>query len=72
MPSCVSKLFKTMGIDYDVFKEQLLKERARMQSDYKEDSDEDEGIDVYKRQISYHIRGKIISLFPVCGSMDSR
>lgn len=38
----VSKLFKTMGIDYDVFKEQLLKERARMQSDYKEDSDEDE------------------------------
>ena len=38
----VSKLFKTMGIDYDVIKEQLLKERARMQSDYKEDSDEDE------------------------------
>ena len=38
----VSKLFKTMGIDYDVFKEQLLKERARVQSDYKEDSDEDE------------------------------
>ena len=38
----VSKLFKTMGIDYDVFKEQLLKERARMQADYKEDSDEDE------------------------------
>ncbi len=38
----VSKLFKTMGIDYEIFKEQLLKERARMQSDYKEDSDEDE------------------------------
>lgn len=38
----VSKLFKAMGIDYDIFKEQLLKERTRMQSDYKEDSDEEE------------------------------
>lgn len=38
----VTKLFKSMGIDYDIFKEQLLKERTTMQSDYKEDSDEDE------------------------------
>lgn len=40
--SFVTKLFKSMGIDYDIFKEQLLKERMRMQSDYKEDSDEEE------------------------------
>lgn len=38
----VSKLFKSMGIDYDTFRDQLLKERTRMQSDYKEDSEEDE------------------------------
>lgn len=38
----VSKLFKSMGIDYDIFKEQLLKERTRMQSDYKEDSEDEE------------------------------
>lgn len=40
--SFVTKLFKSMGIDYDIFKEQLLKERMRMQSDYKEDSDDEE------------------------------
>lgn len=38
----VTKLFKSMGIDYDIFKEQLLKERTTMQSDYKEDSEEEE------------------------------
>lgn len=38
----VSKLFKSMGVDYEVFREQLLKERARMQSDYKEDSEEED------------------------------
>lgn len=38
----VTKLCKSMGIDYDSFKEQLLKERARMQSDYRENSDEEE------------------------------
>jgi len=38
----VTKLFKSMGIDYDVFKEQLLKERMTMQSDYKENTDDEE------------------------------
>lgn len=38
----VAKLFKSMGIDYDVFKEQLLKERMTMQSDYKENTDDEE------------------------------
>lgn len=38
----VTRLFNSMGIDYDKFKEQLLKEKTRMQSDYREDSDEDE------------------------------
>lgn len=38
----VSKLFKSMGVDYEVFREQLLKERARMQSDYKEDSEDED------------------------------
>ena len=31
-----------MGVDYEKFKEQLLKEKTRMQSDYGEESDEDE------------------------------
>lgn len=38
----VTQLFKSMGIDYDIFKEQLLKERMTMQSDYKENTDEEE------------------------------
>ncbi len=38
----VTKLCKSMGIDYDVFKEQLLKERTTMQSDYKENADDEE------------------------------
>jgi len=38
----VTKLFNSMGIDYDRFKEQLLKEKTRMQSDYGEEPDEDE------------------------------
>lgn len=38
----VTKLFKTMGVDYDAFKEQLLKEKTKMQSDYNEDADEGE------------------------------
>lgn len=38
----VTKLFNSMGIDYDKFKEQLLKEKTRMQSDYREESDDDE------------------------------
>ncbi|MDE5639458.1 MAG: ATP-dependent Clp protease ATP-binding subunit, partial [Odoribacter sp.] len=38
----VTKLFKSMGIDYDIFKEQLLKERTMMQSDYKENADDEE------------------------------
>lgn len=39
----VTKLFNTMGIDYDKFKEQLLREKSRMQSDYRENpEDEDE------------------------------
>lgn len=38
----VTKLFKTMDVDYDRFREQLLKEKTRMQSDYNEDSDEGE------------------------------
>lgn len=38
----VTQLFKSMGIDYDIFKEQLLKERMIMQSDYKENTDEEE------------------------------
>lgn len=40
----VTKLFKSMGIDYDIFKEQLLKERMTMQSDYKENTDDEEGM----------------------------
>ena len=38
----VTKLFNSMGVDYEKFKEQLLKEKTRMQSDYGEESDEDE------------------------------
>lgn len=38
----VTKLFNSMGIDYDKFKEQLLKEKTRMQSDYREESDDEE------------------------------
>ena len=38
----VTKLCKSMGIDYDAFKEQLLKERTTMQSDYKENADDEE------------------------------
>ncbi len=40
----LAKLFKSMGVDYDSFKEQLLREKeiTKMQSDYKEDSDEEE------------------------------
>ena len=39
----VTKLFNSMGVDYERFKEQLLKEKTRMQSDFGEDADEDEG-----------------------------
>ncbi len=38
----VTKLFNTMGVDYDRFKEQLLKEKTRMQSDFGEEADEEE------------------------------
>lgn len=38
----VTKLFNAMGVDYDKFKEQLLKEKTRMQSDFGEESDEEE------------------------------
>lgn len=38
----VTKLFNSIGVDYAKFKEQLLKEKTRMQSDFGEDSDEDE------------------------------
>lgn len=40
----VTKLCKSMGIDYDSFKEQLLKERTTMQSDYNENADEEEEV----------------------------
>ena len=39
----VTKLINSMGVDYERFKEQLLKEKTRMQSDFGEDADEDEG-----------------------------
>lgn len=38
----VTKLFQSMGVDYDKFKEQLLREKTRMQSDFGEDADEEE------------------------------
>lgn len=38
----VTKLFKTMDIDYEKFRDQLLKEKTRMQSDYNEESEEGE------------------------------
>lgn len=38
----VTKLFNSMGVDYEKFKEQLLKEKTRMQSDYREESDDEE------------------------------
>lgn len=38
----VTKLFNSMGVDYDKFKEQLLKEKTRMQADFGEESDEEE------------------------------
>lgn len=38
----VTKLFNSMGIDYEKFKEQLLKEKTRMQSDYNKENPEEE------------------------------
>lgn len=38
----VTKMFSGMGIDYDKFKEQLLKDKTRMQSDDRDESDDDE------------------------------
>lgn len=38
----VTKLFKSMDIDYDIFKEAVLKEKMRMQSDYNEEGDDSE------------------------------
>ncbi|MDR1755604.1 MAG: ATP-dependent Clp protease ATP-binding subunit [Culturomica sp.] len=39
----MTKIFHSMGVNYEQFREQLLKERTRMQADYKENSeDEDE------------------------------
>ena len=38
----VTKLFKTMDIDYEKFRDQLLKEKTKMQSDYNEEPDEPE------------------------------
>lgn len=35
----VTRLFQSMNIDYDIFKDALLKEKTRMQSDYNEDHD---------------------------------
>ena len=35
----VTKLFNSMGVDYEKFKEQLLKEKTRMQSEDGEESD---------------------------------
>lgn len=38
----VAKMFHSMGVDYDKFKEQLLREKTRMQSDFGEEADEEE------------------------------
>ncbi|MDE5610759.1 MAG: ATP-dependent Clp protease ATP-binding subunit [Odoribacter sp.] len=38
----VTKMFQSMGVDYDKFKEQLLREKTRMQSDFGEEADEEE------------------------------
>ena len=38
----VTKLFNEVGVDYDKFKEQLLREKTRMQSDFGEDAGEEE------------------------------
>lgn len=38
----VTKLFNAMGVDYNTFKEQLLKEKTRMQSDYRDESEDDD------------------------------
>ena len=38
----VTKLFKTMNIDYDIFKEAVLKEKMRMQSEFNDEGDDPE------------------------------
>jgi ATP-dependent Clp protease ATP-binding subunit ClpC len=38
----LSRLFKSMNVDYGIFKEALLKEKTKMQSDYGEDDDADD------------------------------
>lgn len=38
----VTKMFNAVGVDYNRFREQLLREKARMQSDFNEEADEDE------------------------------
>ena len=41
----VTKLFKTMDIDYDIFKEAVLKEKMRMQSEFNDEGDDPEDAD---------------------------
>ncbi|MDL2331283.1 ATP-dependent Clp protease ATP-binding subunit, partial [Odoribacter sp. OttesenSCG-928-A06] len=43
--SYIARLFKSRGIDYNIFKDQLLKERTKMQSDFRDEDDEDEESD---------------------------
>lgn len=57
----VTKMFKTMNIDYDIFKKALLKEKMRMQSDFNEEGDEGEDPDEeYSMYNPYRRRGSAV------------
>ncbi len=61
----VTKLFNSMGVDYDKFKEQLLKEKTRMQSDFGEESDEEDDNGEEETYNPYRQSGPLKSDTPV-------
>lgn len=61
----VTKLFKTMNIDYDIFKEAVLKEKMRMQSEFNDEGDDPEDGEDESSMYNPYRQGDLFLLNPI-------